>query len=244
MHAISKLTAVEMKLFLRDPGSVLISLGLPTLLLVVFGSIPAMREPSPDFGGHSFLDFFVPSITIIALVMLAFQVMPTTLAAYREKGVLRRMSTTPVHPAKLIAAQLVTWLVMAAIATALLIAVARIAFGVPLPEHALGFVLALLLGTCAVFALGLVVAAVAPNARAATGIGALMFITAFFFGGVYFPRNALPDVIARVGEFVPPSVEAIQGAWTGTGPGALHLAAMGAIAVVAGAAAGRLFRWE
>lgn len=244
MTALSKLTVVELKLFLRDPGSVLISLGLPTLLLVVLGSIPVVREPSPQYGGQRFIDFFVPSIAIIALVMLAFQVLPTYLGTYREKGVLRRMSTTPVHPAKLLLAQLVTWLLMATLATALLIAVARLAFAVPLPRHAAGFALALLLGTSAVFALGLVVAAVAPSARAATGIGALMFITVFFFGGVYLPRNILPDIIVRIGQFVPPGVEAIQDAWTGTGPQPLHLAAMAAITVAAGTAAARLFRWE
>lgn len=244
MSALSKLTLTELKLFLRDPGAVLIALGLPTLLLVVLGSIPAMREPSQEFGGQRFIDFYAPSVAIIALVMLAFQVMPTQLGTYREKGVLRRMSTTPVHPMMLLIAQMVTWLLMAALATTVLIVVARVGFAVPLPQHAAGFGLALVLGTSAAFALGLVVAAVAPNARAATGIGALMFVVAFFFGGVYLPRVMLPDVIVRIGEFVPPGVEAIQDAWTGAGPQALHLVVMAAVTVAAGAVAARLFRWE
>lgn len=244
MTALSKLTATELKLFLRDPGAALISLGLPILLLVVLGSIPALREPTPEFGGQRFIDFYTPSVAIIALVMLAFQVLPTHLGTYREKGVLRRMSTTPVHPALLLLAQLVTWLLMAGVATTLLVAVAGIAYDVPLPQHAAGFALALLLGTSAVFALGLVVAAVAPSARAATGIGSIMFIVAFFFGGVYLPRAMLPDVVVRIGDFVPPGVEALQDAWTGTGAQPLHLAVMAVITLVAGAVAARLFRWE
>lgn len=70
-----------------------------------------------------------------------------------------------------------------------------------------------------------------------------MFFTAMFLGGVYFPRFLLPDVLIRVGDFMPPGVQALQDAWTGTGPQPPHLAVMAAITTVAGLAAAKL-RWE
>ena len=72
---------------------------------------------------------------------------PIRLATYREKGVLRRLSTTPAHPVRLLAAQLVasTWSI-SVVALVLLVVVANVAFGVPLPGQPLGYVVAFLLG--------------------------------------------------------------------------------------------------
>jgi ABC-2 type transport system permease protein len=65
-----------------------------------------------------------------------------------------------------------------------------------------------------------------------------------FFAGVYLPTFLLPDVIVRIGEFVPPGIAAFQGAWTGDGADPVQLAVMALIAAVATGLAVRLFRWE
>lgn len=244
MKTLSKLTFVELKLFLREPTAVAFTVGLPTILLVVLGSIPATREPSEEMGGLSFVEFFVPSLVVITLVILALQVLPVALATYREKGVLRRMGTTPVHPASVLAAQLIVYALVAVATIGILIGVGRLGLGVPVPQHVVGFVAAFLLGMSALLALGLVVAAVTPTTRVATGLGMVLFFGAMFLGGVYLPRFLLPDALVRVGEFMPPGVGALQDAWTGTGPQLLHLAVMAAITLAAGATAARFFRWE
>lgn len=100
------------------------------------------------------------------------------------------------------------------------------------------------LGMTALFAVSLLVAAVAPSARTASGIAFGLFIPTMFFGGVYLPRELLPDTLARIGAYIPPGVEALQEAWTGAGPQPLQLALLAAITIAAGVAAARLFRWE
>jgi ABC-2 type transport system permease protein len=85
---------------------------------------------------------------------------------------------------------------------------------------------------------------VAPTARAGTALSVPVFALVMFLGGVYFPRMLMPDFIIRMGDYTPPGVQAMLDAWAGTAPQALQLAIMAAIAVVAGSAAARLFRWE
>lgn len=65
-----------------------------------------------------------------------------------------------------------------------------------------------------------------------------------FFGGVYLPRFLLPEFLARIGDYTPPGVQALLDAWTGTPPQPLHLAIMAVVALGAGAAAAKLFRWK
>ncbi|MEU8182396.1 ABC transporter permease [Micromonospora sp. NPDC049044] len=244
MHAFRQILRIEARLYLRDLPTLLTIVGLPTMILVVLGLIPSLREPDPNFDGQNFVNYFAPSLLVVTLAMVGVNTMPMALATYRERGVLRRLATTPAHPGALLAAQLVVALAAILASALLLIVVGRLAFGVPLPEHPLGFVLAFVLGTAALLALGLLVAAVARTTKAAQALAVPLFLLTMFFGGVYLPRFLLPDAVARIGDYTPPGVQALLDAWTGPSPQPLHLAIMAVIAVAAGAGAAKLFRWE
>src|SRR3954447_24834357 len=163
MTELTRFMVVETKLFFRDSGTWIVSLLLPTIILAVLGMI---RIPGEVVGGFRFIDVFVPSLVVMTLAMLGVNTLPIRLATYREKGVLRRLSTTPVKPATLLVAQLVLNMAVAVASLASLIVVGKLAFNIPLPQHLLGFVVAFVLGMSSLFALGLLVAAVAPTARA------------------------------------------------------------------------------
>ena len=244
MPALGKLVQIEARLFLRDPMSFTIGLLLPSVILLGLGAIPALREPSPDMGGQRFIDYFAPSALVMAVAVVGLTNLPAVLATYRERGVLRRMRTTPVHPAKLLLAQMIVNLA-AALASAVLVVVSgKLVFDVPMPQRPIGFAIAFVLGISSVFAIGMLVAAVAPTSRAASGLTTVLFMSVMFFGGVYLPRFMLPDAIARVGDYVPPGVQSLLDAWTGTAPAAAPLAVMAATAIAAGALAARIFKWE
>lgn len=246
MPALRKLTVVELKLFLRDPAAVFFALAFPPLLLVILGSVPAFREPDKDLSGLRVIDLYVPIVVGLVLAMLALSVLPTYLATYRERGVLRRLATTPVQPARLLEAQMAMNLTVAVVVVALVIGIGAAVFGTDLPRNPLGFVGAFLLVTASMFALGLVVAAVAPSARAATGIGLVLFYPMNFFAGLWVPRDAMPEVLRRIGDFTPlgAGVQSLQDSLAGAWPRPLNLAVMAAVAAVASLAAARWFRWE
>jgi ABC-2 type transport system permease protein len=244
MSSLSKLILIEARLFLRDPMSFTIGLLLPTVVLIGLGAIPILREPAEDFGGARFIDYFAPSAIVMAVGVIGLTNLPAALATYRERGVLRRMQATPVHPAKLLVAQLIVSLGASLVAALLVIVSGKLVFDVPVPQHLLGFTIAFILGISSVFALGMLVAAIAPTARAASGLSTVLFMSIMFFGGVYLPRFMLPDAVNRAGDFVPPGVQSLLDSWNGTAPEALPLLVMAATAVVAGALSARIFKWE
>jgi len=244
MNEMRSLIAVEAKLIFREPITWLAAITLPTVILLIFGSIFGPSKPDPALGGLRFIDVFVPSLVVITVGTLGIQTLPIRLATYREKGVLRRLSTTPAHPLRLLMAQLVIYMVCAVVALVLLVFVANLAFGVPLPGQPVYYVATFLLGMGSLFAIGLLVAAVAPSSRAATAVAIPMFFVVMFLGGVYLPRVFLPDILVQIGDFTPPGVQGLQDAWLGTAPQLPPLVGMAVLTVVAGALAVRLFRWE
>ncbi len=244
MRSLSKIVTIEAKLLLREPGAWVSAVLLPIFILVVLGMIPMMRTPDPVFDGLRFIDLFVPSLVVMTLAIIGVNTLPVRLASYREKGVLRRLATTPVNPAFLLVAQLVINVGMAVGSVLLLIVVGWLAFQIPLPQDPGGFALAFGLGMTSLFALGLLIAALAPSSRVATAATVPVFILVMLVGGVYVPRIFLPEFLVRIGDFTPPGVQAILDAWQGIAPNPLPLAAMAAVTVAAGMVAARWFRWE
>ena len=244
MNETRALIVTEAKLLFRDPITWLAAIALPSVVLLIFGAVFAPHRPDPELGGQRWIDLFVPSLLVITLGTLGVQTLPIRLATYREKGILRRLSTTPAHPARLLVAQLVIYTVTALIAMVVLIIVGYVAFAIPLPRNPVGYLVAFGLGMASLFAIGLLLASLAPSARTATAIAIPMFFAVMFLGGVYLPRYLLPDILIRIGDFTPPGVQGLQDAWLGAAPQVAPMVGMVLIAVLVGAVAVRLFRWE
>ncbi|GAA4286711.1 ABC transporter permease [Georgenia daeguensis] len=251
MRGLPALVRSEARLFLRDPGTVFFSLALPATLVLGIGfALPGMRDPITDAGppwdGLTPVATFLPVVLATAIAAPALSTMPTFIAGYRERGVLRRLSTTPMRPQGVLLAQVVVNVAAFAVAAALGVATAALAFGIVVPRQVGLLVVAVLLGAASTFGIGLVIAAVAPKGSTAGGLGMLAYFPLLFFAGMWTPGPAMPDAVATVGRFTPLGAagQAMNEAWFGTGVPAFELVVMVAWVVVLYPVAARIFRWS
>ena len=245
MNALSKLVAVEVKLFLREPVSLFFVFALPLGLMLVFG-LPQRNSSGGPGGQHGELTFLPALALSLTIGMLALFTLPMALGIYRERRVLRRLATTPVHPALLLVAQVVVNLAMG-VAGALVTATGvRFLLDQPAPANVPAFVLAFLLGVACLFGIGLLIAALAPSARAAQSIGPTLFFPLLFLAGAWLPRDQMPTVLARIGDYSPlgATVDTLGAAWAGESPALPQLLALAVTAVLGCVLAVRFFRWE
>ncbi|HIW99790.1 MAG TPA: ABC transporter permease [Candidatus Nesterenkonia stercoripullorum] len=246
MPPLIRLTAAEARLFFREPLNWSLMLPVAPILLIILGSIPAFREVRDETTGLRMIDQYTPMVVVAGLTILALSMLPQVFAAYREKGVLRRLRTTPVHPSRMLGAHLLLSGAFACGVTIIVLAIARIVFGVPMPENLLGYVLAFVLCALAMLSIGLLLAALAPSGTSAGAVGMILFFPLMFFAGLWIPRSAMNETLLTISDFSPlgAGVQAMQDAAAGDWPQLLHLAVMAGWAVLAGLLAARLFRWE
>ncbi|MGB0112134.1 MAG: ABC transporter permease [Ilumatobacteraceae bacterium] len=247
MAALSALTKMQAKVFLREPLAVFFGLVFPALLLVVIGTVfPDATDPTADFDGRSLVEVYAPVSIVLGLTTMAITLLPAALGADRERGVLRRLSTTPVHPRVLVAARLLVQLAAVTCATVAAVLMGMLVFDLPFPERIVWFVVAFVLAAVALLGIGLLVGAVVPTATAGQSVGMLLFFPLLFFAGVYVPMPVMPDGVQTVSGFTPAgaAVEALSDSWGGSIPATSDLLVMVTYAVVAGVLAVRLFRWE
>jgi ABC-2 type transport system permease protein len=246
--ALTQFTITELKLFTRGMAAIGlgISVGLPLLLLIIFGGLRSFKTPVKAFGGLTTLDVYVPILLVTALAVLSLVAMPATQATYRELGYLRRLKTTPAGPVPVLAAELAVKLAVAALTVAVIVGVASFGYGVAAPRQVGGFLVAFLFAAAALMATGLFVAAVAPNAGAARGIGIVLFYLMMFFAGLWLPIPDMPQVLQHISHATPvgAAVPALQNAALGHWPTWLELVTMAGYAAGFALAAARFFRWE
>jgi len=240
-----RLVLTELKLLTREPLLMFWALIFPVALLIVLGATTSAK-PQADLGGLTFIVVYTPVVMLFTLTLLALSAMPATLASYRDKGYLKRLSTTPVGAPRLLAAQILIVLGLSAFVVTLIVLVARIAFNVPLPSQFAGFVVAILLTMCAISSLGMLIASVAPTQRVAGAIGSLLFFPLMFFAGLWVPQQQMGHLLRSISQYTPlgAAIPSILNAEAGNWPSATHLLVLVGYTVVFAGLAIRLFRWD
>lgn len=247
MSAFSALTRTQFKVFLREPLAVFFGLVFPAVLLVVIGvAYPGATDPVSAFDGRSLVEVYAPTTIVLGMATMAVFLLPVALGGDRERGILRRLSTTPAHPGTLVAAHLAVQLAVVTLATIAAVLVGTLAFPLPLPESPGWFIVSFALGASSLLALGLLIGSIAPTASTGQGIGMLLYFPLQFFAGVYVPLEVMPDGIRTVSSYTPAgaAVQALSDSWTGNTPHISDLLVMLVYAAVASAVAVRLFRWQ
>ncbi len=244
--AFGQIVLNEARLAWRRPLGLIGGVALPVLLLVLFGELPTFKQTFPSLGGETIFDVYVPVLIVLGLAMLALLGLPIPLVSYRELGVLRRLSTTPVPPSWLLAAQGLVQLGIAVTMSVAVIVISVSAFGVPAPKSPGGLAVSFLLAVAGLFAIGLVIAALARTATAVNVIGRVIFFPLLFLAGLWLPRDLMPGVLLDISNYSPlgATVQAIQDSMQTGFPPAAPLLVLAAYAAVFGFLARRFFRWE
>ena len=228
------------------PLGLILGVAAPVLVLVILGTIPGPDKPVKSLGGLTYFSVYFPILIALALAVISLISLPVHLATYREQGILRRMSTTPVPPAWMLAAQVIINLALAVVALGILVVAGTAGFGLGAPRAPGGFTLALVLTIAAMFAIGLWISAIARTAGSAGLIGQLFLYPLLFFSGMW--------IAARTHAISAPADQRVVTAGrlgaraAGRDAGYLPLCAIaagpGRLAVPFGFLAVRFFRWE
>ncbi len=241
----AELLKVQGKLALREPIALSAGLGLPVFLLVLFGWISSQNPGNVGDSGLSIIDLWTPTILVIAFIFISVS-LPNTLVRDREIGWLRRVSTTPVHPSRLLAAQLVIDLVLAAAAVLIIILGGALLFGASLHVQILPFGVSLLLAIAEIFAVGLMLVALLPNQAVAQPTAGVVTFALMFLAGLWVNPAQVGDPLRTIMYYSPSgaAVKAVvDSAFNGTPPYAALLT-MAVYTVIFGYVAVRYFRWE
>jgi ABC-2 type transport system permease protein len=241
----AELLKVQSKLALREPLALFGGLALPAILLAVFGFIGQANPGNVGDTGLSVIDVWTPTILVLSFIFISVS-LPNTLVRDREIGWLRRISTTPLHPSRLLAAQLVIDLIVAAAAVLVVLLEAKFAFGASLHVQILPFAVSLALSIVELFALGLVLVALVPTQAVSQPVAGVVTFGLMFLSGLWVNPAQIGDPLRTIMYYSPSgaAVKAVLDSAFNGSPSYAALLTMVVYTVIFGFLAIRYFRWE
>lgn len=220
MKGLIKLTLIEMKLFIREPITMIFTFALPILLLFVMGGVFGnVASDFSEFRGLSAMSYYTPAYIALVLVSIGIVGIPGHLTGYRERGVLRRFQASSLSGWRVFGAQGLVSLATAGIGGLIVLLVAYFAYDVNMPDNPLIVLAAFLVSALSFVALGMLLGAILPNSRAAQGAGLVLFFLMLILGGAGPPRAVMTEAMQIAGDLMPlkHAVTLLQEAWLGLG---------------------------
>ncbi|GAA2428423.1 ABC transporter permease [Streptomyces mauvecolor] len=232
--------ALETRMLLRNGEQLLLTVIIPSLLLVLFSTVDII-----DTGQGKSVDFLAPGILALAVMSTAFTGQAIATGFERRYGVLKRLGASPLPRWALMTSKTLAVLVTEVLQVVLL---AVIAFALGWSPHGnpLAVLLLLVLGTAAFSGLGLLMAGTL-KAEATLGAANLVFLLLLVAGGVIVPMDKFPGGVQSVLNLLP--ISALSGGLRDVlqQDASMPWGDLGILAVWAvlglGAAA-KFFRWE
>lgn len=248
MHGLGSLIWLEIKIFFREPMGAFGTVVAPVLVLIMFGRIGTKILPRAQAAATNFFTVDVPVFVAILIAINAVASLVAIISIYREGGILKRLSTTPLRSQTILTAHVIVKLILTAMTLLLTLLTARNSILTSNTIPIARFTVAVLISTWSILALGFVIASIVPTARFAQPITSLILYPMIAVSGLFIPLSSFSDNFQKLVHALPMTyaVSLLQGIWKGD-PWSAHtgdILALVAVFFFCTAISTRIFRWE
>ncbi len=243
-------------IFWRTPASAFFTLAFPLMFLFVF-TLVFGNDDIAELGVTT-AQFYAPSLAVFGAVSATYTNLAITTAISRDEGILKRVRGTPLPPWVYIVGRIGSATYLAAVSVTIMLGVGVLLYGVRIfGESFPSVVVTFLVGVGCFAALGMLVAALAPDGDSTPAIANATLLPLAFISDVFIPPSAnAPSWLSVVADIFPlkhfvvafqdafnPQVVASKASWLDHFQWD-HLAVMALWGAGAMVLAIRYFKWE
>jgi imidazolonepropionase-like amidohydrolase/ABC-type multidrug transport system permease subunit len=242
MKAFLALTQIDLKLALRNRSVLFFNYFFPLIFFFVFGySMHAEQGSRVIQVVNMVVTIGILGNGLFGAGMRAVQ--------ERENNVLRRYKVTPITPVPLLAASMVTGVILYLPGLLIVLVLANRLFGMAVPPNLFSLLLFAIIACVAFRSIGLIIAAVVNSSQESLILIQPLYMAMLFLSGATFPISFFPDWLQVITQFIPATYlmigmagilqhrESVLTNW-------LSVIALIVTALVGIFIATKLFRWE
>jgi ABC-2 type transport system permease protein len=159
-------------------------------------------ETSMRTAKYRFIEFFVPGIIAMSVMTSSLSGAVNMNAELRQKGVIRKLSTTPITRTDWILSNILYQFVLSVISTMAILVVSYAVFSVRLQINAWLFVF-IMLEVFAFGGIGMMLTRVANEAESATAAANFIMFPMMFLSGSFFPLELMPGFLQTIARILP-----------------------------------------
>lgn len=196
-----------------------------------------------------YIDYLVPGLVAMSVMQFSIFAVTAIMVAWKERGILKRLLATPIHPSVIIFSQITSRILITIMQAGLLILMGVVLFNLHIVGN-IGLAMAIIvMGGLIFLSLGFALSGLAKTQNSVAALAQLFVFPQMFLSGIFFAREAFPVWLQRISDFFPLTYfsEALRNVMVkgyDIAQVAPNLLGMGIWAVIMFAIAVWLFRWE
>jgi ABC-2 type transport system permease protein len=190
---------LETKLYLRGRQALFLTLAFPVIMILIFGAV---------FGGQKWsgipaIDYLLPGIIGMALMMACMTNNAVSITTDRDKGIYRRLSLTPLKRQTLLTGHVIVRYLVGLASTILLMVIGITVFKAHVGGNYFLFWLVLTLGALAFVTIGFIISAFVKNTQSAQALSMAVLFPLMFLGCCFWPLDVMPSFLRPLCEALP-----------------------------------------
>ena len=169
------------------------------------GTRPAIvfSQQSVDSASLNYIDFLLPGILALAIMISAVIGLSTVLVTWRKQGVLRRLKLTPMPLWEFLVARVAASLTLALLQVAVLITFGALVFGVSISPTAWAAIPVALVGALCFLVMGFTVGSLVAEPETADAVTNVITNPMMFLSGTFYPVAAMPAFVQTIAKVLP-----------------------------------------
>ena len=173
--------------------------------IVATGSPPAVTysSVSVDSSQLDYIDFLLPGIIALSIMISAVIGLSTVLVGWRKRGILRRLKLTPMPLCEFLVSRIAASLVLALLQVVVLIAFGDFVFGIDISPTAWAAIPIALAGALCFLAMGFTIGSMVGEPETADAVTNVITNPMMFLSGVFFPVSAMPAFVQTIAKVLP-----------------------------------------
>jgi imidazolonepropionase-like amidohydrolase/ABC-type multidrug transport system permease subunit len=196
MKAFLALLKIDLKLAMRNRGVLFFNYLFPLIFFFMFAQMYHARE------GKVIL-LVVTMVTVIGVLGNGLWGAGMRAVQEREENILRRYKVTPITPVPLLAASMITGVIIYLPSVILLLLLANRIYGMAVPSSIVSYILFVCVGAIALRSIGLIIAAVVNSNQEAQILINLVYMPMLLLSGATIPLTFMPGWLQIITQFIP-----------------------------------------
>lgn len=237
----------ELKLNIRNMNMVIFAIIMPLIVLVILGLLNGIK-PAADGAEYTFMEQSFGALCTISICAGGLMGLPLLVSEYRERKILKRFQVTPVSPIKLLAVELIIYIIYCLVSMITLIPTAALFWKVTIHGSWLAFLGSWLLTMISTLSIGMMVGGIAKNSKSASVIACILYFPMLIFSGTTLPFEVLPEFMQKILSIFPMTqgIQLMKATFLGLPVNniGLPVIVMGTVTVICTGVAIKYFKWE
>lgn len=237
----------ELILNIRNMNMVIFAIIMPVVVLLILGLLNGTRLAAEGVS-YTFVEQSIGALCTISICAGGLMGLPLVVSEYRERKLLKRFMVTPISPVKLLAVELVIYIIYCLVSMIILLPMAMIFWKTKIHGSWPAFLAGWLLTMISTLSIGLLVGGVAKNSKEASIIASILYFPMLIFSGTTLPFELMPSAMQRIVSLFPltQGIQLMKASFLGLPIDniALPVLVMSGVTIICSGLAVKFFRWE